>query len=181
MFPIAAGVGAGLGIAQSIIGGVRAHKAEKEMEGMVNGYKPNASILDYYNKALERYNVNPYQSSTYRTQKQNIDRNTAAGMNAAQDRRGGLSAVGVLTQGANDASLKAVAAAEGQQAQALGQLGQATGMKAQEDFKPFEMKYNLKAMKAAGSNQMMNAGLQNVFNGAGAAQDYYTAKKIYGQ
>lgn len=181
MFPIAAAAGAALGIGQSIIGGIRANKAQKEMERMANSYKPNASIVDYYNKALQRYNVNPYQSATYRNQMQNVNRNVAAGIGAAQDRRGGLAAIGAITQGANDASLRAVAGAEGQQAQALSQLGQATGMKAQEEFKPFEMKYNLQAMKASGGNQMQNAGMQNIFNGAGAAQDYYTAKKIYGK
>jgi hypothetical protein len=176
--PLAAGLGiaqTGLGLVQSIFGGGAARKAQKQMEQMVNSYKPNQSILDYYNKAVQRYNVDPYGSAMYRNQMQNVNRNVATGIGAAQDRRSGMAAISNLTQGANDASLRAVAGAEQQQAQALGQLGQATAMKAQEDFKPFEMKYNLLSMKAGGGNQIMNAGISNVFNGLGNVSNMLTA------
>ncbi len=177
---IAALVQAGGGIIQSIFGGGRARRAERQLEKMVNSYQPNRSILDYYNKALERYSVNPYQSNMYNMQQRNIQRGTATGISALQDRRSAIGGVASIVQAQNDASLKAAAQAEQQGAQALGQLGQATQMKAQEDFKPFELKYNLQAMKAGGGNQIMNAGLSNIFGGIQNYGNYQTVKKMYG-
>jgi hypothetical protein len=170
MLPLAAvpGIVQGIGgIAQSIFGGGQAKRAQEQLEGMVKAYKPNQSILDYYNKAAQRYNVDPYSSASYRMQSQNAGRNLATGINALQDRRSAMAGVSNLVQASNDANLKAVAQAEQDQARNLSQLGQATAMKAQEDFKPFEMKYNLLSMKAGGGNQIMNAGLSNIFGGLG--------------
>jgi hypothetical protein len=169
-----------IGGAQAIIGGIQAHKAQKELGQLVNSYKPNESIMDYYTKALNKYNVNPYSSALYRMQMQNAGRGLTTGINALNDRRSVLGGIGSLVQGYNDAGLRAAATAEGQQSQALGQLGQATAMKAQEDFKPFEMKYNLLAMKAGGANQVANAGLQNAFGGLSNISNYYAAQQAYG-
>src|SRR3990167_10706685 len=173
-------LGTGAGIVQSIIGGGKARRAEKEMERMVASYKPNASILDYYNKALQRYNVNPYTSQLYNQQQNMIRGGTAQGIANLQDRRSVLAGLPALIQNQNDSLLKAGAAAEGQQAQALGQLGQATGMKAQEDFKPFEMKYNLLSAKAGGGAQTMNAGLGNIFGGLSNMSQMAMIKSFYG-
>jgi hypothetical protein len=183
MLPLAAGLAIGqgvMGLAQTILGGSAAHKAQKQMEGMVNNYQPNQSIMDYYSKALNRYNVNPYNSNLYQMQSNNIQRGTASGINALQDRRSALAGVSSLVQGQNDGLLKAAAAAEGQQGQALNQLGHATGMKAQEDSKKFDMKYNLLAMKAGGNNQTMNAGIQNMFGGMGGLANMGTAGLLGG-
>lgn len=164
---------------QAVGGAIQAKRAEKKLENMVNNYKPNESIMDFYNKALSRYNANPYTSNLFNMQKQNIDRNTVTGINALQNRRSAIGGINALTQSANDAYLKAAATAEGQQSQALGQLGQATGMKAQEQFKPFEMKYNLLSQKAGAGSQIMNAGLSNIFGGASAYNDYKLIDKMY--
>jgi hypothetical protein len=183
MLPLAAGLAIGqgvMGLAQTILGGSAAHKAQKEMEGMVKNYQPNQSIMDYYSKALNRYNVNPYNSNLYQMQSNNIQRGTASGINALQDRRSALAGVSSLVQGQNDGLLKAAAAAEGQQGQALNQLGHATGMKAQEDSKKFDMKYNLLAMKAGGGNQTMNAGIRNVFGGMGSLSNLDSAGLLKG-
>jgi hypothetical protein len=175
------GVAQGLGgLAQTIFGGGAARKAQRDMEKMVNEYKPNASINDFYNKALSRYNPNAYESSMYRNQMQNVNRNMATGISALQDRRSGLAGIAGLVQGTNDASLRASASAEQQQAQALGQLGQATGMKADEDRRGFDMKYNLLAMKAGGANQIVNSGLSNIFGGLGTVANTFMAKDMYG-
>jgi hypothetical protein len=168
-----------IGLGQTIFGGNRAAKAERKLEGMVNDYKPNASILDYYNKALSRYNANPYTSNLYNNQMQSVNRNLTTGINSLQDRRSAIGGINALTQSANDASLRAAATAEGQQAQALSQLGGATQMKAQEQFKPFEMKYNLLSAKAGGGNQIMNAGLSNIFGGLNTAADLKMIDKMY--
>jgi hypothetical protein len=170
--PISAGLSAvqtGVGIFQSISGIVRGRKAERGLERMVNNYKPNQSIKDYYSKALQRYNVNPYSSAMYRMQNQQAQRGLATGIGALQDRRSALAGVSSLVQGYNDSNLKAAAGAEAQQGQALSQLGQATQMNAAEDKYKFENKYNLLAMKAAGGNQQANAGLSNVMGGLSSA------------
>lgn len=158
-----AGVQALGGLAQTIFSGRK--KKERDLENYANSYTPNSSIMDYYNKSLARYNANPYQSQSYQNQTNLINRNLATGINATQDRRGGLSTISGLVQGANDASAKAGAMAENQQAQALGQLGTASGMKAREDAKKFDMLYNLKAMKAGQAAQTQNMGYKNIFGG----------------
>ena len=172
---------AGIGALQTIGGWIQQHKATKELEKLTNSYKPNQSILDYYNKALQRYNVNPYQSSMYRHSMQGAERGLAGGISALQDRRSALAGVGKLVQGYNDASLKSAATAEGQQAQALGQLGQAAGMKTQEEKYPFELKYGLLASKASGGTSIANAGIQNLGNAASSYSQMQMLKKLYGE
>lgn len=166
LIPLAA---AGFSAYSTIRASSKAKKSENQLENMANSYKPNASILDFYNKALAKYSPNPYNSQGYTQESNQVNRNLATGLNAAQNRRGGLAALAPLVQGANDANARAAARAEAGQGQALGQLGQAAAAKAQEDFKPFEMKYNLLAMKGAGQRQVQNQSLQNAFNNASSA------------
>lgn len=166
--PITAGIIAGGlktvgGLAQTIFSGEK--KANRKLEQFANTYKPNESIMDFYNKALSRYDSNAYNSAAYKQQTNQIGRNLATGIGASQSRRGGLATIGGLVQGSNDASARAAAQAEQQQAQSLGQLGQAAGMKTQEQKYPFEMKYNLLAAKAGQAARTKNMGLQNIFGG----------------
>ncbi len=176
---ISGGVQAAVGIGQAIFGGAKARKSQRQLEGMVENYKPNQSIMDYYSKALNKYNANPYQSAMYNQQQKMAGRNLATGLSSLQDRRSGLAGVGSLVQGANDASLRAAAAAEGQQSQDLAQLGQATGMKSQEDKYKFEAKYNLLSQKAGAANQTANAGMSNIMGGLGSITDYAMVNKMY--
>ena len=163
------------GAAQAIFSGKK--KKERDLENYANSYQPNQSILDVYNKAYNRYSSNPYQSQFYQQAQNNIQRNLATGINASSTRRGGLAAIGGLTQGADDASARAGVTAENMQGQQLGQLEQAARMKSAEDSKKYDMIYNLKAMKAGAANQQQAAGLQNMFGAAGSASDYFTAQK----
>lgn len=180
---------AGAGVIQTIGGFLQAKKAQKALERLQSPtYTPNQAISDYYGKALARYSANPYQSSLYKMQNQNIQRSTAQGISGLNDRRLGIGGIASLIQGQNDAMLKAGAAAEGEQGQRLQQLGQATGMKATDDkyafqtnqLMPYQQKYNLIAGKAAGGNQIMNAGLQNIQGGLGSYGEYQGMKNIYG-
>jgi len=168
----------GLGTIQAVAGGIRAKKSEKALEKMQSPiYQQNPSIMNYYNEALKRYNVNPYESSMYKQQMQGANRNLATGLGALQDRRSGLAGVNQLVGLTNDSQLKANVAAENEQSRRFGQLSGATSMKAGEDRmafnvnqqQPFERKYNLLAAKAGGGNKVMGAGIQNIF---GAAQSY---------
>ena len=156
---------AGGGLIQGIFGGGARRKAQKELEGMVNNYQPNASIMDYYNKALSKYSSNPYTSQFYQNQQNQIQRNLATGVSALQDRRSALAGIGKSVQIANDATVRAGANVEQQQRQDLGILGAATGMKAGEDRRKFDMKYNLTAQKAGQSATTENMGYKNIFGG----------------
>jgi len=180
MIPVAAAQAA-LGLGQAIIGGINARKAQKNLEKHLDTYKPNQSIMDYYSKALNKYNANPYTSQSYNQATRMSDRNLATGLNSLQGRRSALAGVGSLVQGANDNALRAGAQAEQMQAQDLAQLGQATGMKEREDKYKFEAKYNLLSQKAGAANQTANAGIANAFGGLGGIQDYAMINKIYGK
>jgi len=178
--PISAGVQTLVGTAQTIGGAIQEHRANKKLEKLINGYQPNKSIMDYYTKALDRYNPNAFDSTLYRQQQQTAGRGLATGFNALTDKRSLLGGISGLVQGYNDASLKAAATAENQQGQALGQLGQAAEAKTREDKYPFELKANLLGAKAAGGAQIMNAGLSNIFGGTSSASQMEMLKRMYG-
>lgn len=177
---IPAAIQATAGLVQSIVGGGREARATRKLEKMINGYKTNESIQDYYTKALNKFNANPYTSSLFNYQQQQIGAGTATGIKSLNDRRSAIGGIPALIQAQNDATLKAAAAAEDQQQSALNTLGGATQMKDREDKYKFEAKANLLSQKAGGGAQMFNAGLGNIYGGAGSLSDYYTAKEIYG-
>lgn len=163
-----------IGGAQSSAGNRRAREAQAKMEQMQKlNYQQSQSINDYYREALRRYAVSPYQTASYKNDIQNIDQNVNMGLSSLQDRRAGVSGVNKLLSLSNDAKLKAGVNAENSQNQKFNQLGGAAGMQAQENRMaynenvkyPFEQMYNLLGSKAAGGNQIMNAGLQNIFQG----------------
>lgn len=186
--PVGSLLGLGLGAAQSIIGGINARKAQKKLEQMQSpSYSRNKGILDYYDKALQRYQTSPYETSGYKKQMQDIGRNVSQGISALTDRGQSIGGISRLIAGANDATLNANVAAENQQNQRFNQLGSATEMQAGEDrlayqynqLAPFERKYNLLAMKAAGNNATTNAGISNMFNSLNTMGDYNMLKKLY--
>lgn len=154
-----------VGAGQAIFGAPKAKRTQKDLENYANSFQPNQSIMDYYNKSLEKYNSNPYQTQQYQQQNNLAQRNLATGLNFSQDRRGGLATIGRLTQQANDASAKAVSQAEATQGQNLSRLGQAAGMKTNEEQKKFDMLYNLKAAKAGQAASTVNSGIKNMFGG----------------
>lgn len=179
-----------VGIGQAIFGGIKANKAQKQLERTPTPvYSPSQSILDLYDTAKSRYNVNPYQSSLYKIQNQNIQRGTTQGLGVLNDRRLALGGVNSLVQGQNDSLLKAGAAAEEEQGRRFSQLGNAAGMKAQEDQKmfqynqvaPYEKRMQLAGLKASGGNQIMNAGLSNIFGGIQGIGQADMIKKLYGK
>lgn len=170
-----------IGGAQAIGGAIREHKANKELNKLIASYQPNRSIMDYYNKALQKYNTNPYTSQLYNSTVAKVGASTAQGINAFQDRRSANANISTLIQNQNDTLLKAGIAAEDQSNQALGRLGQATAMKAHEEKYPFELKYNQLSSKAGGGAQIMNAGLSNIFGGTQSLSERDLLKKYYSQ
>lgn len=178
----------GAGAIQTIIGGIRASKAQKQLEKMQSPvYTPNKSILDYYNMALNKYQTSPYNTTMYKKAVQDTGRSTAQGLDALRGRGGAVAGVSNLIANQNNNLLAAAANAENRKMQEFGVLGNATGMKANEQRRafdinqmaPFERKYNLIAAKAGGGNQVMGAGLSNIFNGANAYNDIQLANKMY--
>jgi len=171
------------GFGQTLFSGVgRKQRALEEYNKKAPKYTPNASIMDYYNKALSRYDPNAYNSASYRKGQADINSNLVTGINAAQDRRSGLAAIGGLVGASNKAALGNIANAEKIQGANLGALGHAAGAKAGEDrmaFKineqdPFERQYNLVAMKAAQGAKTQNQGLQNIFGGLSNASTIFS-------
>lgn len=179
-----------IGAVQSIMGFIQAKKAEKALSKLQSPtYTPNKSIMDYYNQALSRYAVSPTESALYKRQRQNALTGTAQGVGLLQNRRAGQAGIPGLIRAQNDALLNAEVASEQQRNQRFGQLGQATGMRAGEErtafdinqMQPFERKFNLLAAKAGAGSQIANAGLQNVYGGLSALNQYKIINKTYGQ
>ena len=180
---------AGAGLAQSIIGGIKARKTQKQLENLQSPkYNQNKSIMDYYNQALQRFGVNPADSAMYKRQMGNINRNQASALYNLQQQGAGSAGTSSILRASNDATLNAEAAAEGEKNRRFGELGQATNMKANEDRtafdineqQPYERKYNLLSMKAGAANQTANAGLSNIFGGLQTASQMGMIDKMYG-
>lgn len=171
--PIIGLAGAAYGLYQSISGGIKAGKTQHELEAQAKGFQPNQSILDYYNKALSKYNPNPYETASYGQQKNQIDRNLATGINSIQNRRLGVGAIGGLVQQADDASAKAAGNAELQNTRDLSILGRAAGAKTNEQQKKFDLTYNLQAMKAGAAASQENTGISNLYGGLSNAAYLY--------
>lgn len=153
----------------------KARLAEKDAEGMLNGspkYKPNQSILNYYEQALNKYNTSPTDSAQYKYDKGNIKQSTVQALSSLNKLRSGN--VANIIQGQNNSLLKSAVNAENRKAQEFSVLGQAAQMKAGQDAKafqqnelyPFEAKYNLMTMKAAGERASQRQSTQNAYNNA---------------
>jgi hypothetical protein len=162
-----------VGATQAIVGGVKAHGAQKALENLQSPiYTPNKAIADYYQSAKNRAETGPYNSSFYQMAERNAGRGLSAGISALTDRRSTGNVAG-LVQGNEDQLQKAQVQAEAIQRQNFAQYAHATGMQAADDKyafdinkqAPFERKYGLLAAKAGGGNKMMNAGVSNVFSG----------------
>lgn len=179
---------AGLGTLQSAAGFLQQRKALRDINKLQSPtYSQSPSILDFYQKALAKYNVNPYQTDLYRMQERQANRGMASGLNTLQSRGQALAGVNQLVQARNDSLLKAGVSAEEQQQQNLSRLGQAASMKTAEQarefdinkMQPFERKYNLLAQKAGGGTQIANAGLGNIFGGLQSYDQMKILEKLY--
>ena len=182
---VAAGV-ASAALTASIVKSVKASsekkKSERALEEYADSYKPNQSIMDYYNESLKRYNVSPTDSAFYKRSIGDINTATATGISSLQDRRSAIAGMPYLLRAANEAKLNANVAAEKEKDYRFNQLGGATTLKATEEKYPFEMKYNLLALKAGGANARLMAAL-NSFNNSvnSSAQAGGMISQYYGQ
>lgn len=177
-FPIIPLITAAMSLGSSAVAKRKAKQAEKEAENMLGGspkYKPNQSILNYYDEALRRYQTSPTDTAQYKRDKQNIKQSTVQGLSSLNKLR--IGDVSNLIQGQNNSLLKAAVNAENRKQQEFGVLGQAAGMKAGQEAKafqqnelyPFEGKYNLMTMKAAGERANQRQSTQNAYQNLSAA------------
>ena len=178
-FPLIPLITAAMSLGSAAVAKRKAKQAEKEAETMLGGapkYRPNQSILNYYDEALRRYNVAPTDTSQYKMDKQNIKQGTVQGLSSLNKLRSGD--VSNLIQGQNTSLLRAAANAENRKAQEFNVLGQAAGIKAGQEAKafqqnelyPFEGKYNLMTMKAAGERASQRQATKNLYDNLLAAQ-----------
>lgn len=171
-----AAVSTGLGIYKTIKGESDQAASQAALERQARNsplYKRDKSIDQYYQEAMNRYNENPYQSQQYQVGSQNIQRATAQGISALQDRRSAIGGIGRLQASQMGAMQNLGAQAEVSRAQKFGQLGQATQLKSGESLKEFDINkmtpYNrqlqLEQMKAQAAGERANAGMQMIGQG----------------
>jgi hypothetical protein len=164
----------GMGLFQYLFSGSK--KAQKEIENQAANspmYSSSKPISDYYNEALSRYNVSPYQSQQYQIARKNAQLGTATGLNALQDRKSAIGGVGRLIGIQDQALENAGVNAERQKQANFGQLGSAASMKNSDDrykfsnniLDPYQRKLQLSMMKAGAANARYDAGIQNAFGG----------------
>lgn len=175
---------AGVSIYQAANSASKAKKAERSLEESLKNtpqYKPNQSILNYYQQALNKYNTNPSDTREYKLASQDIKQGTVQGLKALQDRRSGLAGVPTLIGNQNNSLLNAAVRSEQEKARQFGVLGQATGMKAGEDkaafqqneMYPFESRYNLMSMNAAGNRESQRNSTQNAYSNLSTATSIF--------
>lgn len=178
----------------------KAKKAEKDAEkllGEAPKYRPNQSILSYYDQALTKYNTAPTDTAEYKRDSQAIKQGTVQGLSSLNKLRSGN--VASIIQGQNNALLNAAVKAESRKIREFDVLGNATRIKAGEEGKafqqneimPFEGKYNLLTTKAAGYRAAQRQDTQNAYNNASAAfseiaagdnrDSWGTGKNVWGQ
>ncbi len=94
---VAGGLQTLVGLGQTIFGGGKARRTQRDLENYANSFQPNQSIMDYYNKSLAKYNANPYNSQQYQQQNNRINSNLATGIGALQNLLGQQNRLMVLT------------------------------------------------------------------------------------
>jgi hypothetical protein len=173
-------ISTGLGAYSAISADTKQKRAQRNLEDLAKNsplYKPDKSINDYYQQALNRFNENPYQSQQYQMGAMNARRATAQGLRALQDRRSAIGGISRLEAGQNYAMQNLGAQAEAQRNQRFNQFGNATQMKSadyqrQFDFNqmtPYNRKLQLEQMKGAAAGEQLNAGMQMIGQGLSAA------------
>ena len=177
---IAAGAGAATAGGMAIGSNQRRKRRERELDEyakqspLYGGSKP---ISEYYQQALNRYNENPYQSQQYQVGARNVQRATAQGLSALQDRRSALGGIARLAQGQADALTNLGVNAELQRNQRFGQLGAATQMKNADlmqqfninKMDPYQRQLQLKQLKAQAANQEYAQDVSNTMSSLGNA------------
>jgi hypothetical protein len=162
-----------------ISGNKQQKRAQEALERQAKNsplYKADKSIDAYYQEAMNRYRENPYQSQQYQVGQRNIQRATAQGISALQDRRSAIGGIGRLQANQMGAMENLGAQAEASRQQRLGQFGQATQLKSSDyqrqfdinQMTPYNRQLQLEQMKAQAAGERYNTGMQMVGQGVSA-------------
>lgn len=169
-----------LGTAFGIYQGVKNQNAANEQQARLDKlsknspiYKPDKSIHDYYQQALNRYNENPFTSATYVENLKQANRSGANAISAMQGRGGAVGTIGRINQGVMDAKGRAIANAMQNKSNDFNQLASATNMKGGQMAKafdinqltPYQTRLGLTGQQLAASNEQAGAGWQNAAAG----------------
>jgi hypothetical protein len=168
--------GAGMGAASMISGNKQQKRSQEALERQAKNsplYKPDKSIDAYYQEAMNRYKENPYQSQQYQVGQQNIQKATAQGIGALQDRRSAIGGISRLEANQMNAMRNLGAQSEASRAQRFGALGSATQLKSADyqrqfdinQMTPYNRQLQLEQMKAQAAGERYNAGMQMVGQG----------------
>ena len=172
----------GVGAAQTILGAIQRAKGLKEANKAISELGPTQGIIDYYNKALQRYSgLRAGESMVQKQLAQQSRQNFAGALKSYRD-AGDIQAGGVAAlRQANEAALKGAALGYQEQGQALAGLGGATQMKSAAELRPKEYKAQLALQKAAGGTQISNVGMGNIFNAGKSYETGRLYRDIYGK
>jgi len=175
-------VAAGAGAAASGISAIGSNKRRKSRERELDEYAKQSPlytgskpISEYYQQAMNRYNENPYQSLQYQIGQKNIQRATAQGLSALQDRRSAIGGISRLEASQMGAMQNLGAQAESQRNARFGQLGNATQMKNADlmqqfdinKMTPYNRQFGLKQLKSQAANQQYAQDVQNTVSSLG--------------
>jgi hypothetical protein len=169
---------AGYGIYQGITNQNKADKAQSRLEKLAANspiYKPDKSIHDYYQQALNRYNENPFQSAGYAESLKQANRTAANILKAGQSRGAAIGMAPKIDQLIQDQKDRAIANAIQNKNTQFSQLGGATNMQGNQTAKafdinqltPYKTRMGLNEMEMSAANEQAGAGYQNAVAGIG--------------
>ena len=169
-------LGTAYGIYQGINSQNKADQAQARIDKLAKNspiYKPDKSIQDYYQQALNRYNENPFQSAGYVESLKQANRTAANVLKAGQSRGAAIGMAPRIDQMIQDQKDRAISGAVQNKSSQFSQLGSATNMKGSQTAKAFDINqltpYNtrlgLDQMQMAASNEQVGTGLQAAISG----------------
>jgi hypothetical protein len=183
-------LGTAFGIYQGVKNQNAAEASQARLDKLAKNspiYKPDKSIHDYYQQALNRYNENPFTSPYYLESVKQANRATGNAIGAMQSRRGALGTIGKIDQASMDAKNRAIAGVMQNKNTQFSQLGSATNMQGSQAAKafdinqltPYKTRLGLTEQEMASQNEQAGAGWQNAISGISNIAAI-GAKGIYG-
>jgi hypothetical protein len=191
-------LGTGFGIYQGINNQSRADKAQTRIDKLAANspiYKPDKSIHDYYQLALNRYNENPFQSAGYAESIKQANRTAANTLKAGQSRGAAIGMASKINQMVQDQKDRAIGGAIQNKNSQFSQLGGATNMQGSQTAKafdinqmtPYKTRLGVDQMQMASANEQAGVGFQNAAVGVsniaalgakGLYKDYFDDRKL---
>lgn len=177
---VMAGITAGLGATQIIVGAAQKAKAQRE-KAKADASRPQFAGSPELNQLYKTEEANAMagaqNTAQYKLGEQQSQRNMATGLGAASSAGTlGQGMVSKLVQNTNDASMRNLVASQNLKEQRMGRFGAIVGQKAAEGrFKfqtnqmdPWQMKYSDAIAKGVAGSSAMSAGFQNTMGALGS-------------